>query len=1169
MQVIAEGSEAQVPIVPTFLRGLFYGFDSDILEWIHNQNDPYSAIRTVSKYIFLLSKLMDSVHDKIPTHLAEPDTDERTYNLSEILRQLLYSPPSSDNWDFPADVQSFKDELVSKVLKGQEWKLEPLLWGVAGEFGRMKTGGQANIAIMRMVGSYVEGEEIADHGMLGIAIGYGSTHVAGNPPKYIQSLSLTELKERVDSDMEMITDAYASLAFAKGVFPVNTPSVQAAQGYIAMREARIVAEYLHWALKNPTDPRSAIILRKLAETYSNPAHFSNLQNEKLQRHLAKLFGSKALKDGLKNLNAALTPVPSVSPALKPDAVFMPGQNYDGSLVGAFNSEGKAVGAIVPQAAFTLEDSIQKLKDGDEIADVPDNFLYEAVKANTGEGKRFKVIVDPQASGFNGAPLIVADTLHPSGDPDNPIYPRYVIKDAHRNPQEHMAQRTANYVADALGIPVMGVRFAGEPETKTDKNGNQSLQRRFLMEHAQNIFLGPEWDLTEERVAELPSSEAVSERFMPEPLARLIVLNRVLNHYDRTDENTRIVRTLATDDNPNQEIYILPIDDGNALQPWKKGNTTTEQQAGFSSAGKGVGRAWLSVAKGMSKQKKIAVAAEMRRAITRYLEMDTGQMLKDLDDPNLLPEEKAKLLEHINFLEDRKTSLNWESMFQAALEELGITEEEVNSFDQQASLSQILRFATQPTANSPQTVQQNINKLSSRNLGMMFRWGGADVDQSQIVMGDVQLEDIPGTDGSPVAALYGSFRLAGEAKEVIGSLVEEEGWEIVKLDDGSVLTEPVLPTYRTKTKNMSFTRRLSYGSWSTRERPKTTGGQGVTYRKVLDDGTEVYVHIASGGKKNSYYGHAMVIMPTESEDKTVLAVSNVSEKLSAAGSALGISNPVTQSPEQYREYAIRELADAILTGEVSDLDTKSIDELLALIGEKGFSIGDVEVATDVDGTPYVRLTKSAVRRILSQRSVRAMRHEIKASTGYTYEQGLLGILRSGAIGSAVRRYRSGIDHHGLSTQGDVSHGGSNSIFMYSDITKDTPTLSLDDDFELPTSSSGSYYSFIVPAEFVIERIDTKISSSGDNWGDIDQLSNYLEGLYGGRQIYVRGALPISRSLLVIGESAELSRQQIIDRLKAQGIERFDGVPIEMIITTKSNAPQAWKALVAYWKTIGWA
>lgn len=967
---------------------------------------------------------------------------------------------------------------------------------------------------------------------------------------------------------------YRQLLIGFDLQNISNPNSEKLRRALVMHsQSELVSDVLAFAATNPHHPHTAPLLKAIADELSKMPTGSFGNETILRQQLSDYFANH------KGLPKKSAPKTGATVAIIPDAVFAPGEDYKPSLVGTFNEAGAPVSPVIPTGSMSISEATQKLSDGEDIANIPDELLREAIQQNAGPGKRFHIIVDPQASGYNGAPLIVADTKYPSGDPANPIYPRYVIKSAHRNAQEHMAQRTSNYVGHKIGIPTMGVRFAGPTVMKTDKNGVSQEQRDFLMEHAQNIFLGVQYDLSEERLSQMTLDPDLLE---PLALGRLIAFNRILNHYDRTQENTRIVQT-PPDSEGKRKIVVLPIDDGNAMQPWKKGNSVSEQDAGFTSSGKGVGEAWLNkYAAKMSKENKVAVAAEMRRAVNLYRNLDEDSLASDLADAGLTPAEQKMLSDQIQYLIGRQQSMDWDAMLAQAYEILGVTETELDEFDANNDRSVIERFKPEIIASSTTTALQSLRRQNPRNLGVTFRWGGADVRDARVTTGDVVLENAPGTDG-PVRGMYTIFRLDGDAKESIGDLLDDgEGnlsdeWETVLMnEDSDLLTEPILPTYRTANKALTYRRRLDYKTWSTKERVQKTGGNGSTYKKTLPDGTEVYVHIAapSGGnpaKKNAYYGHVIAIMRTESDNPEVLAISNYDEKLKAVGEAVGVASPSMATPEEYLSFGVRNLAANVFGPNSPSIQGKTDDELIKMLAEMGWSINDIEMATDINGTPYVRLTKAARKRVLQERGFRYAQHKITSGPNFTAEEGLKQVLRSGSLGGAQARFDGGVDYGGMSVEADVRRGGSNKIFMYNRNAPEEP-LPLDDvesPLPLQFGSQGGQYTIVVPGEFAIERLDTRISTPGDNYGDSDDLGV----TYGGdlesdaRQFYLNGNLSLGRAMVVISDAAPLKREDLIKMLKSQGITHYDGVPIELVITTYSNRAEAFKALKAYWAKIG--
>jgi len=128
-----------------------------------------------------------------------------------------------------------------------------------------------------------------------------------------------------------------------------------------------------------------------------------------------------------------------------------------------------------------EDANQHLANGGDIRDVPDDFLFAAMKANSGQGKRFTK--STLGGGINGSSDLFTDTA--TGK-------KFIVKFSgdHRSPRtgklmfgtnEDLNEIVGNNVAARLGFPVGEFRFAGptfsgRPPTKA---------RPIMFEHVGN------------------------------------------------------------------------------------------------------------------------------------------------------------------------------------------------------------------------------------------------------------------------------------------------------------------------------------------------------------------------------------------------------------------------------------------------------------------------------------------------------------------------------------------------------------------------------------------------------------------------------------------------------------------------------------------------------------
>ena len=285
-------------------------------------------------------------------------------------------------------------------------------------------------------------------------------------------------------------------------------------------------------------------------------------------------------DVAKTVNGGIDIKPG-NPKTKASKTLMSTDGFDSTSLGSMQPDGSATAYSVPvghKGMWSQVDADEHIGMGKPLADVPDDYLKEAIWNNTGAGKRFAVIKDGTVhQGFNSMGQAEKDKT--TGFLDTVTGKKYVIKSAHRNDQEHTQEIAGALVQQSLGMNAVGIRlgspiqevpFESGPAAKFGKTAGD--QRAMVLEHVSNLF--PDAEAVYTSFHDIPADAQVD----PESLARLMVLDRVFNYFDRTGPNLVAVKRA------DGKIHLQPIDHGNAFQDWNASGT--EQAAGFTKVTKG-------------------------------------------------------------------------------------------------------------------------------------------------------------------------------------------------------------------------------------------------------------------------------------------------------------------------------------------------------------------------------------------------------------------------------------------------------------------------------------------------------------------------------------------------------------------------------------------------------
>jgi hypothetical protein len=790
-------------------------------------------------------------------------------------------------------------------------------------------------------------------------------------------------------------------------------------------------------------------------------------------------------------------------------------DYDSSILGTVQEDGKAIAHSIPlgyRGIWEQSAADTHLAEGKKLSEIPDEFLKEAIWANTGPGKRFAVINDGSIKGgFNDMGQDIKDQT--TGFVDTVTGKKYVIKTAHRNEQEHTQEVAGALFAQILGEPTTGIRYGSgiiqkplPPEKATIEGKKLGDQRAIVMEHVGNLFAGDGYEI----LPSIPSTS--SSNIDPESLARLMVLDRSMNYFDRTSTNLVAVK------GPDGKIHLHPIDHGNGFYPFASGKN--EANYGLIKPSKPENINLINYASSMSAEDKTKFAAALRDAVRRYKKADYKTEFTALADTMKVSDgERERLMKHADFLEKRKESLNWDKMSVDALVNIGFTTEEAN--DLLAGGAEIKGFALPPDTPTLATSGPAISKLPTKmSAGKTMLYDGGSIEGFSVVGQEIKTTGTFKGESLPSVSTQLVFKVRGDTLDKIKA--GENGWEYWQ---GGHLYPSGGTTMITK---------IDFDS------PKTDvpgGSNAGMVTKRLDDGTIIVATIGGG----NWNGTVRVLIPGKADT----ALSD-QQKITKIMFEVGIEDHGLPTAEQVRDLGIRRAA-AHLLG-IKNIQDYDIDSLIAKLDAKGISPEDIVLNYDTTGTPNVRLTPEATQKVIAKTGIKELRHNMGYGTSSSsYDKALVGIFTSGHMASTNRRYNSGIGISGASSGQDVNVNGSDYVFFH-------PSTS--------ATSSPSEYSFYVLPELSLNRVDSLVTP-GDAYGN----PNYRSGLITDStplQYMLTSEVPVSTGIFVLSAG---KRQELLNKLSSNGISEIDGVPLELLISTQADYKKSRDALIQIWQERG--
>lgn len=818
-----------------------------------------------------------------------------------------------------------------------------------------------------------------------------------------------------------------------------------------------------------------------------------------------------------------------------------GSAFKPEILGTTDQDGAAVAIHIPQGNLDLIDVVDGsnfLRDGGNLSEVPDELLVDSIKQNLGPNQRFQSV--SLQKGYNQDNFAVLDTL--TGK-------TFIVKTEDRNHLGHVQEITGALLANELGFPTVGIRLGSELKD-TDLPGARKVAegvdvgrgRTMVIEHLQNQF--PDQEVAS--FSELPYDAQIS----PESIARMMVLDRSMNYFDRTPANMFAVKRA------DGKWDLHPIDHGNAFRPWEKADK--EEIWGFTQPTKGDNVDLMSLVKNMSDQDKAEWARALKLSSDKFQKLETSGLMAKIAGSGQLgdSDEMNRLVQHVEFLETRKTELDWDDMVMQAVAQVGFDQGYIaDLMDGPVPASQFAGIHDGPPFKSVKDRLKARISRSRRNRGVKVFYDGGSLDNMTVHVADVDAPD--GFDGE---WRHMKTRLRGSAAdqlrdEIANSISENDGvW--------TVLTNGVpgmdFPGDEKALRKFNFEFR-SKNMATSKDGIHSPGDESmVTYMKKMPDGTHLIFSVHEGvigsskNTKNVQQHMLQVLTPEEHLDDDV--------KMEEIFSAVGVTQHGIPSNAQAREYAVRQFANSLLGAANIDHKNTSIDELDArLRKDYGIGVDSIVVRKAPDGEPYYGLSNEAAKRLAEDMGIGRFRHQRSGSGSVDT---MWKTVQAGSLLSTERRHALGHKGTGASSAEDVRDGGSGQqAFAY--IDRGMPETGSSEGWN--TYDTNTYY--FIP-ELIIGRTDVW-SNKTDAWGDLDRRQDSLLDSVGsgdsGRQTMIRDGIPLWAGISIMKPD---DLDEIFRRMDDAGMKDIDGIPRELIfIPNTANGQEAMEKLRQHLRELG--
>jgi hypothetical protein len=827
-------------------------------------------------------------------------------------------------------------------------------------------------------------------------------------------------------------------------------------------------------------------------------HFGFSNEDRASAYTQMIENINASPEQLQKLmRAQLVPdmtIDSGNPGLKSAKNMPASPNFAPDVLASTQPDGSAIAQHIPigtGGVFSQNVASSEVANGRQLSSIPDDFLAEAIKQNIGDDKRFRMLKINK--GFNSDTTAVLDTI--SGK-------KYIIKTEDRNHLGHIQESAASKLAQDLGFTVAGVRYGSSlkdvdlPAARKSAEGvTTGLGRTMVIEHLENIFPGDGVNPSVVSYDSLPANAEIDG----ESVARLMVLDRAMNYFDRTSGNLFFVRK------PDGKWAAQPIDHGNAFRPWE--GSKNENTVGFVQITKGDNVSLIDLVRNLPDDEKQAFAKGLLDANKRLQKVDHANSFDQIGSSfPASPFESARLKQHGDWLNQRKADLDWDEMTKVALGEVGFSGDDIEkmtSVPPQYSLPQ-----SSFTVASLDKAIESVRGQSSKPFVRMVH-DGDQIEYNEVRVADV---NVVGLDGMKIGknktrTTQFTFRRRNDAQKI--PVTEAKGW--TKLDSGHVV-----PNRNSNTGEINFD-----FSGPHAKAPSQTDSNKATWYKELDDGTIVMV-TKSSDKKNTADQMVRVFVP-DSNGKPASQ-----EQFAKALKAAGVNDVDPPSAEKLRANAEANIF-TTLTGKKLSGEADREQALEQALGKWGLTKDDIRLNAHEDGGIDVGFTPDAAKKLADQ---------ITQKTGvknvfHRHYSGSPDTFVSGSLLSTLQRFDHGILKTGSSSYKDMdTHGSGNWLYFYKAKNE--------------SDYNGYGVVSVMPLDIAFIRGDFR-AFNDDAWGDIDKYQDIETGfgqLYGNNEVDFRSGVSFGTMLTLVPDEA--TRNQFVQAALDAGVTQIDGVSVQDLI-----------------------
>jgi hypothetical protein len=901
------------------------------------------------------------------------------------------------------------------------------------------------------------------------------------------------------------------------------------------------------------------------------------------------------------------------------------ENYQGTTnLGVNSVDGKAIGQFVATPLSVDSSPIdenhplvkewsQKIADGANLADVPNELLKESIWANTegggGGSGRFKLL--SKASGFND---------HGKGPKDQTqrfldttTGQTFVIKSATRNDQEGVRELFGNQVMQMLGFPSSGGRTAGVIDKSPNKFPSfhpeydaEADQVPILIESSEMLYDGKPLG----HIRNMPSAQQndIISRLTPESVATGVVMDSLFRYYDRQGDNWIAVEL------PDGSVAYHPIDHGNAFGPFKghkfydkdgkkvskgKDSPADEDALGFMFSGLDGEGAWKTAKQSMNTPERRQMFAEATiNAVRRAESVDyAGEAEKLIQGQNLKGKLAGRARTSAQALEEKKGRLD--SYVEPMLRELGMTDDEIAAVRAKvdAELGQgVMKASKAPKTLAPQAAAPKLysptpiegeeafgNAPAAGGKTVTLAIGQSLVDPSSIHYTTAGMSGGQTKEGVRFVA----FPQTGEGKSPVVSMSTRLDYETSKSIGEALASGVDAQGNMVKILEMGAGHKAyqnSGGKWNVgpNGNPITEAASfdGRYVMAQMPDGAIVLVNYDNKetGDNYSSRGLTSVFYPDSKPDAA---------KVASTLSSLGVSDVGYVNDDGWKMRAAGMLARTFDKELLNSEDSMAV-RLARVASEKGLTVNDLEPYHDSMGRLRFKLSDEGYKTLLEKHPKLAETTHFAKSMG-TYDDGsnVVRLIKSGGQVSKAEQVMSGSGLSGGSAEGkggygaspmtDLMSGGGDGLFMSAFAGGSTGLGSAGGQHVGATFWGTSKDTFVVlDAEEQMRDIGwwahgpndgpygalNPTSSNGltaKNMGSTDPISLMENGKV--FEFMGNGTTPMEHISFIILPPGP--RSKAIAKLKADGITEINGKPIEEFIVSSKSGSKVRAALGSTW------